>query len=175
MTDVRGDHDEAERLYRKALELDPKHALHSVNYAEFLLAQGRLDESAAKLAKARILNDGQTNQLAAVIALHSAILAGASSKDDTQPLEELRHILSAGFSRGSWTFENVLGYLNENVAPEDYALYLALSQAILYPQKVPDALALLDQRSATAPTSSDGEEQPRETSTAKLAAPQPEE
>ena len=154
MTHVRGEHDEAERLYRKGLELDPKNADNIGNYAAFLLAQGRLEEAAAKLDEAKALNDNQKNQLAAEIALHSAILARVTRKDDTQALEELRKLLSDGFPRGSWSFEKVLGYAKEKVAPEDHALYSALAEAILDEKKVPAALALLDQRSGTARASS---------------------
>jgi len=36
MSDVRKNYDEAEPLYRKALELDPKHAIHTGNFARFM-------------------------------------------------------------------------------------------------------------------------------------------
>ena len=164
MTNVRGDHDEAERLYRKALELDPKHANNTGNYAAFLLAQGRLDESGAMLDKAKPLvhhakefTDQEENRVAAKVALHSAILAGVTKKDDTRALEELRNLLSDGFPRSGSYFKNILGYAQKHVAPEDYALYSALADAILDAEKVPTALALLDQRIATAKAAIDRE------------------
>ncbi len=150
MTEVRGDYDEAERLYRKALELDPKNVHNTGNYGEFLLVQGRLEEAAVKLREARSLNEPQENELAAALWLNAAILARVSKKDDTPALEELRNILSAGLPRASWNFKKVLVYAQEHVAPEDHALYSALAAAILDAEKVPAALALLDQRSKTA-------------------------
>ena len=36
MHEVRKDYDEAERLYRRALELDPGHAHHMGNFVEFM-------------------------------------------------------------------------------------------------------------------------------------------
>ena len=160
MTDARRDHDEAERLYRKALELDPKNADNTGNYAEFLLAQGRLEEAAIKLREASSLNEPRENELAAALSLNVAILAGVTKKDDTHALEELRNILSVGLPRGSWSFENVLGYAQNKVMPADHALYGAFAEAILDAEKIPAALSLLDQRSVAAATASDGKPTP---------------
>ncbi len=155
MTYARHDPNEGERLYRKALELDPEHANLTGNYAAFLLARGRLDESAAKLGEAKALlnelnalDDKDGNRFGAKIALNSAILAGVTKKDDAKALDELRSFIAAGFPRRRWHFENVLGYAKEIVTPEDHALYSAFAEAILDAEKVPAALALLDQRSA---------------------------
>jgi tetratricopeptide (TPR) repeat protein len=169
LTDVRGDHDEAERLFRKALELDPKHVNHTGNYAELLLLQGRPEEATAKLREASSLNVGQKNELAAGLSLYAAILAGVTMKDHTPALEELRSLLSDGFSRTGWSFDKVLGYAQKNVAPEDHVLYCAFAAAILDQEKVPAALALLDQRSATAAVSSDGKPKRRKTTANKTA------
>lgn len=154
LTDIRRNHDEAERFHQKAIELDPKDADNTSNYAAFLLAQGRVEESAAMLKEARALKGRRKTQAAAEIALYSAIVASVTKKDDRQALEELRNFLSDGFPRGSWDFNNVLGYAQQHVTPEDHALYSAFAEAILDADKVPAALALLDQRSATAAAAS---------------------
>ena len=36
MSEIRKNYDEAERLYRKALELDPNHAIYTTSFANFL-------------------------------------------------------------------------------------------------------------------------------------------
>ena len=169
MSNIQGSHDKAERLYRKAIELDPTNANTTGNYAAFLLGQGRLGEAAPRLNEAKALNDGKKNQLAAEIVLHLAILAGVTKKDHTHEIEELCNLLSDGFPRGSWNFENVLGYAQENVAPEDHALYSALAEAILDTEKVPAALGLLEQRSATGAVSGDGKAKSQKR-TAKITA-----
>ena len=135
-SDVRGDHDEAERLYRKALALDPKDANQTCNFAAYLLSQGRLDETAAMLEKAKGLFNRQKHQGTAEIALHEAILARVTKKDDTNALEELRNILSDGFARCPWDFTNVLAYAQEHDSAEDHTLYCAFAEAVLDEKKV---------------------------------------
>jgi tetratricopeptide (TPR) repeat protein len=169
-TNVQGNHDEAERLYRKALELDPKHANHTGNYAEFLLLRGRHEEAAAKLEEAKGLSNKQKGQATAEIALLEAILARVTKKDDTIALEELRNFLSDGFTRGSFDFTNVLSYAQEHVSAEDHTLYCAFAEAILDEKKVAAALALLDQRSATAAAATTAKPKRKKTTAKKSAS-----
>ena len=117
LTDVRGLHDEAERFYRKALELDPNNANNTANYSEFLLRCGRLDEAAKKLERAKSLNDGKKNTLAAILAFYAAILARAEHKDDNAAMNELQTLFSNGFARTPWTFDQVLAFVKEKLSP----------------------------------------------------------
>jgi protein O-mannosyl-transferase len=149
LTDVRGLHDEAEQFFRKALELDPNDVNNTINYSEFLLKCGRLDEAAKKLERAKSLNDGKKNTLAAILALYAAILARAEHKDDNAAINELQTLLSDGFARTPWIFNQVLAFVKEKLSPQEHELFSVLAAAILDPKKVPDATLRLGRRSAT--------------------------
>ncbi|MBT6153130.1 MAG: hypothetical protein HOH82_00410, partial [Planctomycetaceae bacterium] len=69
MTDVQGEHDEAESLYRKALALDPKNAINTGNFANFMKnVRGDHDEAERLYRKALALDPTQ--------ALHTGNFAG---------------------------------------------------------------------------------------------------
>jgi Flp pilus assembly protein TadD len=57
MEDVRKDYDEAERLYRKALELDPKHATNTGNFASFMKAVRKDYDEAERLYRKAVALD----------------------------------------------------------------------------------------------------------------------
>ena len=61
MTDVRKDHDEAERLYRRALELDPMRAITTGNFAMFM-TDVRQDHDAAERLYRRALELDPANE-----------------------------------------------------------------------------------------------------------------
>jgi len=131
MTDVRKDYDEAERLYRRALELDPNNVTHIGNFAEFLLNQGRITEANKLAALAWRLNADKINHLAAAFALNRGLAAKLEQRDDAPALGRLKTILTAGFERGNWSFDQVLIMAQARLEEADYRLYAALTAAIL--------------------------------------------
>ncbi len=145
---VRHKHKEAERLYRKALRLDSRIAAHTCNYAGLLLTRKRLDEATEKLERARLLNGGKEDQVAAEATLYAAILARVRQQDDTTEINRLKVLLSKGFDRSPWSFDDLLSFARKNVPAKDYTLYSGVAAAILDPKKVPDVDRLLQQRLA---------------------------
>jgi len=143
MSDIRGDEDEADRLYQKALALDPKNLVHTANYAEFALKLGRFDVARQKLKQSKLLNAEGKNELAAVLAFYSAVLARATHEDEAPAIEELRALLSVGFKRSGWNFDELLAFIREKLSTKDHALFSALGAAVLDPTKMPDIEALL--------------------------------
>ena len=89
------------------------------------------------------------NTLAAILALHAAILARAEHKDDKAAMKELQTLLSDGFTRTPWRFDQVLAFVKEKLSPQDHELFSVLAAAILDPKKVPDAILRLGRQSAT--------------------------
>lgn len=150
MTDVRKDHDEAEKLYRKALELDPTDANNPGNLGGFLVARGKIEAAGSVLRRAGELNEGEFDQLAAEIALYRAILARSDGRDDTAEMDRLAELFDRGFVRGKWSFDDVLEFARPHLSVEDRALYRALADAILDASKVDAAKELLTKRSKAA-------------------------
>ncbi|HNO08098.1 MAG TPA: tetratricopeptide repeat protein, partial [Methanoregulaceae archaeon] len=69
LADQRHDYDEAERYYRKALELDPSHAAHTGNFANFLASQ-RHDYDKAEHYYRKALELGPNDPYALVASHH---------------------------------------------------------------------------------------------------------
>ena len=139
MLHVRKNYDEAEKLYRRALELDPNYAIGAGNYTGFLVARGRLDEAAEMATRARALNKGQTNQLAAEIALYSAILSRLKGDDAAEPLEELRSLFQKGFERNAWNFDDVLAVAQVRLSLPEYEMFSDLAHRILDDGDIPSS------------------------------------
>jgi Tfp pilus assembly protein PilF len=133
VSDVRKNPEEAELLYRRALELNPKQADNNSNYVGFLIGQNRLDEALERLEIATALNDNKQNQLAAELALYSAILFRLRGQDDSSSVRKLRELLSKGFTRSPMLFEGVLAFARDKLPQDDYKVLAALADAIVDP------------------------------------------
>lgn len=136
MVNIRKDHDEAEQLYRRALELDSNNVSSSANYGELLLIKGQTAEADKLTARAWRLNTGQTNYLAAGLALNSGLAAKIEQRDDAPALGRLKSLLTTGFERDNWSFDEVLILTQARLAEVDCLLYAALAAAILDADKV---------------------------------------
>jgi hypothetical protein len=99
----------------------------------------------------------ERGQMAAELALYSAILARVRLENDTTAIGELQSLLSDGFPRLPWSFDDVLLLVSERLSTEDHALYSALAAGILDANRMPDITALLLQRSTKAVPSPGGE------------------
>ena len=139
MTHVRKNYDDAERLYRRALGLDPDEANGAGNYTGFLVARGRLEEAAEMAKRARGVNKGETNQLAAEIALYSAILSRLKGDDAAEPLEELRSLFQKGFERNAWNFDDVLAVAQVRLSLPEYEMFSDLAHRILDDRDIPSS------------------------------------
>jgi tetratricopeptide (TPR) repeat protein len=123
MADVRGDADEAERLYRKALELDRHHANNTGNCGAFLVAHGRTHEALPLLHRACILNKANPNQLSGEVGLYIGIIERCAGPGDTQALGRLKKLLRDSFPRARWSFDGVLEFAHAKISGEDHAFY----------------------------------------------------
>ncbi|MFH0963219.1 MAG: tetratricopeptide repeat protein [Planctomycetota bacterium] len=138
MWHVRKDYGEAERLYRRALELDPNDASYVANHAGFLLTRGRLEDAKAKIARAWLLTEGEQRQLPAELCLYWCWAAKHDNREDTPGLARLKSLVSLGFQRDPWDFDEVLAASAEHLSPEERQFYTAVAAAILDSEKIPE-------------------------------------
>lgn len=137
--------DEAEKYYKEAIDSDESPANASGNYACFLISRGRLAEAADMVEQAKLFND-EVNQLAAELALYTAILERLAGRDDSQPINELRQLFATGFERLFWNFDAMLEFAKNQLSTEDHALFSALAVAIIDERELARAETLLLQR-----------------------------
>lgn len=136
MKDIRKDYDEAEKLYRRAVKLDPNHADYTGNFGEFLIARRRVPEAWQYLARAWELNGGEVRDSAAEICFNWWLGRRLMAEDDSAGLGRLKTLLEAGFLRQPWTFDDVLETAAKELSDEEMAFYRALAAAILDETKV---------------------------------------
>lgn len=109
LTDVRGDHDGAERLYKRALELQPDHANNLGNYAEFLFVRGRGDEAVEYLGKAFAAVQGKPS----VVPLHFYACALSRHRYPSS-LSELKALLKEGARQSGNDLDAVVRFIRES-------------------------------------------------------------
>ena len=136
LKNIRKNHDEAERLFRRALELDPNHANNTANFACFLLKMGRMDGAAPLAARAWELNATTGQQAAAEAALYRGLISRLGGQSDESAVGRLKSLLAAGYTRGSWSFNELLAAHSNRLRREANVFYRALADAILDESKV---------------------------------------
>ena len=114
LTDVRGDHDRAEAMYGRAITADPNHANNLGNYSQILFATGR-DEAATALAT-RALSLANPDEKSLVAECRFYLFAH-SPEHRRESGENLRDLLAAGVTTGSWSFEPNLERLRREKDP----------------------------------------------------------
>jgi hypothetical protein len=131
-----GDLVEAEALHREVARHEPSAKLTG-NLAAILLATGRVPEAEtfARQAWGTQASIGGSQRLAEV-ALFRGLIARLQGLDDEPALQRLRHLLAPRFERILWTHRRVLDAVREHLGEADYALYTALSAAVLDADKV---------------------------------------
>jgi tetratricopeptide (TPR) repeat protein len=127
---------EAERLYLKALKLDPNDVTHTLNFAEFLGAAGRFDEARERISRAWELLAKEPSSNTAVATFTRWLFDRASAQDGLPALARLKKILQTGFTRGTWTFDHLLPGLLPQCPENECALAEKLADAILNETKV---------------------------------------
>lgn len=134
---VRKDHDEAARLYRRALELDPDNVIAAGNFAGFMLAHRDVAESEALAREALRTHAGSEDQLAAELNFYLGLAARLQGRDDRSALKNLHRLLTVGFKREPWTFEDQLQRAEQSLVDDELRFYRSLAAAILDPAALP--------------------------------------
>ena len=102
---VRMNYEEAERIYRLALDTHPKDPRTTVNFAAFLLARGRFAEAADQARKTVDLCGAQARNIRSEFVAESLLYLGLVKRingmEDSAELEKLKSLLIAGFPRYS--------------------------------------------------------------------------
>jgi tetratricopeptide (TPR) repeat protein len=136
LTGVRKKHEEAEALYRRALELTPDTPDNEANLASLLLARGMISEAKNLAEHAWPLCVNDRGQAAAEVALYRGLISQIEHRDDTPALGRLKTMLVNGFRRQDWSFDDVLALAADKLSADDRKLYSALAAAILDADKV---------------------------------------
>ncbi len=100
LSDIRKDHNNAEKYYKKALEIDPESANKNGNYAGFLLGLGKKDEGKKYLDEAFELHKDE-NDLTAELWFY--VLAHFADRRD-EARGELDRLLAGGIRSIGWDF-----------------------------------------------------------------------
>ncbi len=138
-----GERAQAKDWYTKATELAPNRIDFACNYAEHLIVEGRYDEAAIELDRAKKAQE-KTKKASVALALNTAILSCIRSQDDTAALEHLTLACEEDVGR-YWTFDHLKDTLKKTLAVPDRELYLAIIKSI-EAKKVPDMKALKHKR-----------------------------
>jgi hypothetical protein len=136
LKNVRKNHDEAKRLYRRALELAPDNAVVMANFASLNLARGMIAEANEMAERAWPLCVKDRRQEAAEVALYLGLITRIEQRDDTPALGRSKAMFLNGFERVHWSFDDVLALAADKLSPADNKLYAALAEAILDADKV---------------------------------------
>ena len=101
LQNIRKEYDEAEKYYKKALEIEPDSAINNGNYAQFLLERG-MSEDAKKYIDNAFKNQTRENDL--IVELWFYRLAYYPEYYE-QAKEELDKLLDKGYRSIGWNFE----------------------------------------------------------------------
>ena len=114
LKNVRHDHDRAQEMYERAIDADPNHARNLGNYSQLLFATGR-DEAAIALATRTLSLAGPGEK--PLVAECRFYLFAHSPEHRRESGENLRDLLAAGVTTGSWSFEPNLERLRREKDP----------------------------------------------------------
>lgn len=114
LTDFRHDHDRAQAMYERAIEANPNHANNLGNYSQLLFATGRDKTAIALVTRALPLAGTDEKPLVAECRFY---LFAHSPEHRRESGENLRDLLAAGVTTGSWSFEPNLERLRREKDP----------------------------------------------------------
>ena len=114
LKNVRHDHDRAQAMYDRAIDADPTNARNLGNYSQLLFATGR-DEAAIALATRTLSLAGPGEK--PLVAECRFYLFAHSPEHRRESGENLRDLLAAGVTTGSWSFEPNLERLRREKDP----------------------------------------------------------
>ena len=114
LKNVRHDYDRAQAMYDRAIDADPTNARNLGNYSQLLFATGR-DEAAIALATRTLSLAGPGEK--PLVAECRFYLFAHSPEHRRESGENLRDLLAAGVTTGSWSFEPSLERLRREKDP----------------------------------------------------------
>jgi len=114
LKNVRHDHDRAQDMYERAITADPNHANNLGNYSQLLFATGRDKSAIALVTRALPLAGTDEKPLVAECRFY---LFAHSPEHRRESGENLRNLLAAGVTTGSWSFEPNLERLRREKDP----------------------------------------------------------
>ena len=114
LKNVRHDHDRAQAMYERAIDADPNHANNLGNYSQLLFATGRDKTAIALVTRALPLAGTDEKPLVAECRFY---LFAHSPEHRRESGENLRDLLAAGVTTGSWSFEPNLERLRREKDP----------------------------------------------------------
>ena len=114
LTDVRHDHDRAQAMFERAIDADPNNANNLGNYSQLLFATGQDEAGIALVTRALSLAGTDEKPLVAECRFY---LFAHSPERRRESGEELRDLLAAGVTTGSWSFESDLEHLRREEDP----------------------------------------------------------
>ena len=114
LKNVRREYDQAEAMYERAIDADPNHANNLGNYSQLLFATGRDKTAIALVTRALPLAGTDEKPLVAECRFY---LFAHSPEHRRESGENLRDLLAAGVTTGSWSFEPNLERLRREKDP----------------------------------------------------------
>ena len=114
LKNVRRDYDRAQAMYERAITADPNHANNLGNYSQLLFATGRDKSAIALVTRALPLAGTDEKPLVAECRFY---LFAHSPEHRRESGENLRDLLAAGVTTGSWPFEPNLERLRREKDP----------------------------------------------------------
>ena len=126
MWTIRHDYDQAEAMFGRAIEADPTDADNFGNYSQFLFATGRDKTAIALVTRALPLAGTDEKPLVAECRFY---LFAHSPEHRRESGENLRDLLAAGVTTGSWSFEPNLERLRREKDPR-YGLVRDVADAL---------------------------------------------
>ena len=114
LTDVRHEHDRAQAMFERAIDADPNNANNLGNYSQLLFATGQDEAGIALVTRALSLAGTDEKPLVAECRFY---LFAHSPERRRESGEELRDLLAAGVTTGSWSFESDLEHLRREEDP----------------------------------------------------------
>ncbi|WP_315218009.1 tetratricopeptide repeat protein, partial [Actinomyces dentalis] len=114
LKNVRHEYDQAKAMYERAIEANPNHANTLGNYSQLLFATGRDKTAIALVTRALPLASTDEKPLVAECRFY---LFAHSPEHRRESGENLRDLLAAGVTTGSWSFEPNLERLRREKDP----------------------------------------------------------
>ena len=128
--EVLSNKDEAEKSFRKAIELDPKNVNAAANYVEFLLHDDRLDDAAAALKKAKAIVSDESRDFSLVLGWLEALLRAMKKEDIENTVDMIRSMLAEGLRRRSWSMDSLIEFMKKKVSRANSKVLITLASEI---------------------------------------------
>jgi len=129
VAESRKNYDEAELLYRKALELAPDDRSNILNYTELLILRRSVTEAKTMLPKLWDTRTDENGKDTAIICFFQNILCKIEGSNDSAGLQRLKFVFEKGFEYTAWNFGPLLESLSSLFSSEDMAFYSAITAA----------------------------------------------